>query len=901
MGQNKLELPPQITIGKLNNGLSYYIVPENSKGKVRITLLSNTGAFAEAPEEHGYAHVLEHMMFNGSKNFPGAASSSVLEDMGMRQGKEYTANTSSLSTQYDLFIPENNLDYLHKCLLLYKDWICDLELNKTSLDSEKKVVIEELKLGGGGTGASPFLIGTEMEEHDVIGDQKAINSVNIEKLREFYKKFYTPDQLAIIISGVIDKNKAIQMIKEVFTQVPSSPLKVTNKYPNLTQETIVNGGYNFKDLSKKTNLTIVSKRKAFVIDSYTNLKQSYINRIFSDMLKHRFEQDSGNRISDSDVNIVDPIPGNQLTNIRLKSSQNVSYKQMLDDFCIVLAQVKQYGFLVSEINYYANNILIRAEKQKEMASLTFSTAQNSFLSGGNTPLTGQENYKYAKQIIKELSPKDFEQVVDNFISDHKTILFDNTSKAFSSDFTREYILQKLNEIHQLKVSPYEFKEPRMTTKEQTIPAIETLTIANKTPAKLEKRIAIAENLTLLKYKNGIQVILNNTPGELTIIKTFSKDGLNTIPKIDRDFFKNAVNYVDGGYGNHTAKDISDFEMSLGVNRRSTVSNESYEYKVSGSPKNFDQIIKIFHLSTTEAYKQDEALFKRKSKPYLTEKPKIENDSILINNANAASLPAIKKDTINIAAATERFFNYNQNLKKNLSSSLVYISGALPTNVEDLVSKYIATIPTSVIKPIKTEFKKPTTFSGISKEEIIWKSKGCKVIHLFNHIPNKQPTFKDELILEAIAQFSNIKMLQIIREKYGLVYSTGTTGTTKTEPHPFYELSVRYMIDPLNIDLSCKILNEEVLTPISKGQITDKEVEQLKSMLTTTYITSFFDDKQIEEEWILKNIKYRTILTPALITETINSISSDDIKNMMQEIVDIKNYRISILKQEKKAI
>ncbi|PRZ21246.1 putative Zn-dependent peptidase [Flavobacterium granuli] len=900
-GQNKMEIPPQMTIGKLSNGLSYYILPKGDKGKVRLTLISNTGALAETPEQHGYAHILEHMAFNGSKNFPGKASSDALEDMGMRQGKEYTAATSTINTQYDLYIPENNLEYMRKTFLLFKDWIHDLELNEKSLEMEKKVIIEEMNLGGGGSTASPFLIGTKMDNHDVLGDKESINSATAENLRTFYEKHYTPDQLAVIVFGTIDKNKAKQMIEEIFSKIPASTSKITTKYPDLTQETIVDGGYTYRDLSKETSLTIASKRASFVIDNYENLKLSYINRIFSEMLEKRLEQLSNGTISQSNVNITTLMPGNQITNVRLRNPRGTSYKQMFDTFCSVLAQINQYGFLENEINYYSNNILTRIEKQKNTTTLSYSAAEKHFLSGGDIPLTGQENHKYSQQIFKELKPTDFIQVVDNFIHDHKTIFFDSTSTAFSPDFTREYILKKLSAVDQLKTSPYEFKTPSAVTRlspnlSQNL-AIKTVTVADKKPAKLEKRIPLAENLILLKYKNGFSVILNNTPREYTVIKAIAKENLNIIPKGDREYFKNSLNFIDGGYGNYNSKDINTYETSLGILKKTTLSNNNFEYKVSGLPENFDQIIKIFNLSITDAYKQDEAVFNRKLNSYLKVKAKAENDSTFVENNY---LPTIsdEKDTTNIDTAAERFFNYNQILKKDLSSSLIYISGTLPKNAVELVSKYIATIPVSKIKPFKTDSTPPSLPSGIIKNEISWKRRGCMVIHLFDRIPTKPLTFKDELILEAIAQYSNIKMLQVIREKYGLVYSTGTTGIIKKEPYELCTLSIRYMIDPLNIEQSSKILQEEVLTPMSTGQITDREVQQLKAILKTTYITSFFDEKQIEEEWLNRNIKYNTVLTPEFIKNTISSITAEDIKKMMKEVVDMKNYHLTIRKYEK---
>lgn len=898
LAQNKLEIPPQITIGKLSNGLTYYFVPEGDNGKVRVTLLSNTGALAETPEQHGYAHFLEHMMFNGSKNYSGKSVTHVFEDMGMRIGKEYFANTSLLSTQYDLFVPENNLEYMRKCLLIYKDWIQDLDLDKAVLENEKKVVIEEINLGGGGSNASPFMIGTKMEDHDALGDNKAVHSVAVEKLREFYKKYYTPDQLAVIICGKIDKDKTKQLIEEIFSQIPAPTYKVTNKYPNLTKETIVSGNYSHKELVKETSLTIASKRAPLIIDNYENLKQSFINRLFAEMLERRFEQVPAGNIGQSNVNIVTLMPGNQLTNIRLKSSKKTSYKQMLDDFCLVLAQIKQYGFLEQEIKQYANGILAKAEKQKNEVTLSFQAAQKHFLSGGDVSLTGQENYNYMLQIVKELQPADFVAVVNNLIQDHKTIFFDATSTAFSPDFTREYILQKLDAVSKMKVNSYEFKKPSVMPKLASQPSFETVSIDPKTPVKIEKRTQLADNLTVLKYKNGMSVILNNSPREHTIIKAVNTENLNAIPSGDREYFKNTLNFVDGGYGKYTSKEISALEMAFGIAKKASLTDNYLEYKVSGLPNQFDQIIKIFNLYITSAYQQDEVVFNRKLQSYLKAKAKAENDSTAVDQNYLAAISS-PKDSIDIATASKRFFNYNQKLKKKLSSSLIYIVGALPANVEELVSKYIATIPVVHEQPTKSEGSLPPNFeTGIIKKEESWKRRGCMVLHIFNRIPEKPITFKDELILDAIAQFSNIKMLQVIREKYGLVYSTGTTGIAKKEPYELYTLSVRYMVNPINVEQSSQLLEDEVLTPMSQGQISDREVKQLKAILKTTYITSFFDENQIEEEWLKRNIKYGILLTPELIEKTINSITAEEIKKRMKEVVDMNNYHYTIRKYEK---
>jgi Predicted Zn-dependent peptidases len=114
LNAQQLPMPKSITVGKLDNGLTYYLVPEGEQGKVKVMMLSRLGALAETPAQHGYTHFIEHTLFNGSENYPANSSVEAIEMMGMRPAIDYNAYTSVRSTEYFMTIPENNFDYFKK-------------------------------------------------------------------------------------------------------------------------------------------------------------------------------------------------------------------------------------------------------------------------------------------------------------------------------------------------------------------------------------------------------------------------------------------------------------------------------------------------------------------------------------------------------------------------------------------------------------------------------------------------------------------------------------------------------------------------------------------------------------------------------------------------------------------
>jgi zinc protease len=218
---------PDIKIGKLENGLTYYI-KQNKKPEKRIEfrLAVNAGSICETDGQQGLAHFCEHMCFNGTKNFPGNSIISTLEEMGMKFGADLNAYTSFDQTIYMLQVPADNTGLIEKGFQILEDWAHQVSFDNTEIDKERGVIVEEWRLGLGADDRMmekylPVLFkGSKYASRVPIGKVEVIKSFPYDTLRSFYNTWYRPDLMAVVIVGDIDPLLAENKVKEHFGSIP---------------------------------------------------------------------------------------------------------------------------------------------------------------------------------------------------------------------------------------------------------------------------------------------------------------------------------------------------------------------------------------------------------------------------------------------------------------------------------------------------------------------------------------------------------------------------------------------------------------------------------------------------------------------------------------------------------
>ena len=204
----KLPVDSKITVGKLENGLTYYIRPNNKpENRAELRLVVNAGSILEEDDQQGLAHFLEHMAFNGTKNFEANDLISYLESIGARFGPDINAYTSFDETVYMLEIPTDKEGLLEKGVLVLSDWAHTITLAAEEVEKERGVVLEEWRRGRGAQERLrrehwPVLLGgSRYAERLPIGTPEVIEGAPGERIRAFYADWYRPELMAVVAVG----------------------------------------------------------------------------------------------------------------------------------------------------------------------------------------------------------------------------------------------------------------------------------------------------------------------------------------------------------------------------------------------------------------------------------------------------------------------------------------------------------------------------------------------------------------------------------------------------------------------------------------------------------------------------------------------------------------------------
>jgi len=224
-----IAVDPSVLVGRLPNGLQYFIRPNRTpRGRAELRLVVNAGAVLEDDDQRGLAHFVEHMAFNGTLNFPGQDIPAFMQSLGMRFGAHVNAHTGFDETVYELQIPTDNPSVIDRSLLIMEDWAHRVSFEPTEVEKERGVVLEEWRLGLGAESRirdaqMPVLLkGARYADRSPIGRPEIIQNVSPARLKQFYADWYRPELMAVIVVGDVDPTAVEAMVRAHFAPIPPS-------------------------------------------------------------------------------------------------------------------------------------------------------------------------------------------------------------------------------------------------------------------------------------------------------------------------------------------------------------------------------------------------------------------------------------------------------------------------------------------------------------------------------------------------------------------------------------------------------------------------------------------------------------------------------------------------------
>ena len=355
--ENEFPLDPAITYGKLENGFTYYIRENQTpKNKATIKLIIKAGSIMEEENQLGLAHLLEHMAFNGSKNFPKKKIDEYMSSIGLNLGSHYNATTSFLKTSYDYEIPTKNDEDIEVALKILTDISKNLSLEPEAFEKERKIVEEEWRkdIGGSQNYINEFhkvmFKNSRFLERKPIGTLEVIQNFKYQDVIDYYQKWYRPQLMGLFVIGDIKVDKIETIIKENFGKLKNlEQLQIPDyKIPDYPE----NQFFVYQDDTiKNLTFSLFEKNDFKKINNLTNYKEALISNLTNAIFSRRIDEiiEKNNQkfinayITDFEASDFDEF---KVAAVTLKEDEIITG---IEDFLIIIEQIKRYGFLNSEL------------------------------------------------------------------------------------------------------------------------------------------------------------------------------------------------------------------------------------------------------------------------------------------------------------------------------------------------------------------------------------------------------------------------------------------------------------------------------------------------------------------------------------------------------------------------
>lgn len=915
----KMPLDAKVRIGKLDNGLTYYI-RHNAKPEKRAEfyIAQKVGAILEEPEQRGLAHFLEHMAFNGTKNFPGDDKGLGIikwcESKGIKFGEDLNAYTGVDETVYNISnVPTNNIQVVDSCLLILHDWSGAILLRDDEIDKERGVIREEWRSTNSGmqrilTNALPVLYpNSKYSDCMPIGSIDVINNFPYKAIKDYYHKWYRPDQQGLIIVGDIDVDYVEAKLKELFKDVkaPVNPAK-REYYPvEDNKEPIIFIGKD-KELTSVQAL-VYSKKEPVPAE----VKETPLYLAF-DYLKSSIISMTNSRLYELSEKPNCPFVGStlgygQFILSRTKDAFELSVvcrpnkvAEGMEAALSELEKVKRYGFTQSEYdrvkaNYLNTLEVAYKEKDNRKNGSIVDLCLQHFLN--NEPLVDVEySYKLMKQIAESTTLEHINQLAKTlFDGKNEVAIIAGPDKENITYPTEQQVLAMLKNMPNLQLETYEDK----VTNE---PLIAKEPKAGKVIKRVDNDIYGSTKLVL---SNGVKVYIKPTDFKADqIIMSASSWGGHSLFD-NKDIYNiqvlNSAAQI-GGLGNFDRVSLGKALTGKNATASTSISDRTEEVSGSCSPKDLETMLQLTYLGFTSPRKDKEAFdaFATKYKDALhnayANPMRAFGDSISVylygNHPRAISFKEADVDKINYDRVLEMYADRFA----DASDFTFFFVGNIDVNTAiPLIEKYIASLPSIKRKEYYRD-NKLYIIKGKHSHEFEKQQESHMATILYVLTGDAKYSLKNSLTMDILTEALTMVYTDEIREKEGGTYGVGCEGGIKRHPIETMTLQISFQTDPEKREHLSKIVLDQLYKMAENGP-SGENVKKIKEFMIKQVTAA----KKENGYWLsaLSSKIFSGVELVEGYEETINSITVEDVKALLNDLLKQKNIIKAVMTSPEK--
>lgn len=916
--QSMPELPmdPATRKGKLANGLTYYIRHnEWPEHMANFYIAQRVGSIQEEEEQRGLAHFLEHMAFNGSENFKKVGIIDWCREKGIQFGSDLNAYTGVDQTVYRVCnVPTGNIQVLDSCLLILKDWSNGLLLQDKEIDKERGVIHAEWSMRNSGQmrlleQMLPTLYpGSRWGVRMPIGTMEVVDNFPYDDLRKYYKKWYRPDNQAIIVVGDIDVDRTEQKIKELFSSIVLQPNAAqVEKVPVADNNEPIYAVGKDKEINSNS-ISVYMKTDPFPLELKNTAAyyfQSYVNSLFASMISSRFAelaQKPECTFLSASANIGDYI----LSNTKAAVGLDVSPKEGKDlealaDATKELMRVRQHGFTAGEFGRAKSDFISWVEKgyanrDKRENDRFGDACRDNYLN--NEPLVDMDTeYAIWNQIDKSVTL----DMVNDFV---KQIISVSDTNLVVFEFAQDKEGRFVPTADQLRKT---FETARAAQLDPWKDNVKNEPLIAQMPKK-GKIVKTSENKSLgfkeLKLSNGATVVLKKTDfkaDEVSMTAT-ANGGTALYGKEDYANIKLVDNLCGiSALGNFTMNELG--KALAGKNCSTGFSMSGSKTSIAGSttPKDIETFLQLIYLQFTDVRKDMQSYEQlmtslKQALPNRGLKPESAFSDSLRAELNSHSL---RSKPLELADLDKVSYDRCLQMVKERTANAANFTFFFVGNYDEatllpLIEQYIASLPAKKADKV-TKIDTRTYFKGQKKNAFTRKMETPRPqVGNIYYCPIEN-NLENSVVMEVAGEVVTMEMLNQVREEMSAAYSCGAGISMSLMADKAYAMlsSSAPISEPSKLDAAAERM-KKIVADAAKSVDPDKVKKVKDNMLKSADIA--FKNNGF---WMsaLINWKEYGIDIYTNYKKTIEGVTPAKVSGMIKRIVDGGNHLEVVMRPE----
>lgn len=845
--------------GKLENGMTYYIRHnEKPKGQADFYILHDVGAIQENDSQQGLAHFLEHMAFNGTKNLPGKMLTEYLEKVGVKFGANLNAGTSWDHTVYNISdVPTVREGIIDSALLILHDWSHFIALEPDEIDSERGVIMEELRTRDGAGWRSMMKMlqavgkGSKYEQRNLIGYLDGLKSFEHDELEAFYRQWYRPDYQAVVVVGDIDVDAVENKIKTLMSDIPAPAADASQKEDYTVpdnEEPIVSIYTDPEMQGSKVQLFI--KRPAvpeqvngLVYGEMLDVVLAYMTTMENARLQELAMKPDAPFLGAgmSSGSILGVIPTMDMTAF-IAMTQDGKLQQGFEAIYTEMEKVRRYGFTQGEFERAQEDLMRQAERayanrndrrNNEYVEMYLDNYQK------NKPIPdARTEWQLDSMLIRSINVDAVNAYAQQTTTPvNQVIVIAAPEKEGVMNPTEAEILAIREKVASSEVTPYEDN----VVKEPLIP--EGTVLGGSPVVKAEEDALLGT--TEWTLRNGVKIVVKPTlfKADEVRLSAVAEGGLSLLS--DQEFYMGemmpAFNSMSG-VGKFSATELK--KQLSGKSASVQPSVENYQSAMNGvcSPKDLETMLQLLYLNFTQPRFDENdyntlmnmlraQLENAKSNPDYQMEEKFTDiayghnprrqmiSTELIDSFRFEELPAI----------------YDKLYPDADSFVFTLVGNVDMETLKPLVEKYIGSIPTSGVKTQAVD-DHCAPVKGEVNEVFRTPMQQPKVSVRYRFTGDMPYTLANKMALTFLTQALNSRYLISIREEKGGTYGVHVGAATEFTPQQTYRMDIVFDTNEEMADELMEIVMKEIEKIAEEGPLTE-DIEKNREFMLKSWKNS----------------------------------------------------------------